>query len=86
MTINYPIAGAFSIYDENKHLVTPTDWDHNAQTWAEVRGTHCGENRYEGVINRLQFWLSPGCRLFIIPRDAIMLGIRMEFTLDEFFA
>jgi len=30
--------------------------------------------------------MEPGCRLFVIPRDAIMLGIRMEFTLDEFFA
>jgi len=24
--------------------------------------------------------------IYINPRDAIMLGIRMEFTLDEFFA
>ena len=24
--------------------------------------------------------------IYIMPRDAIMLGIRMEFTLDEFFA
>lgn len=34
----------------------------------------------------MQFWMTPGCRLSIIPRDAIMLGIRMEFTLNEFFA
>lgn len=67
-------------------MVEPTAWDHSAQTWAAVTGSSCGENRYEGVINRLQFWITPGCRLFIIPRDAIMLGIRMEFTLAEFFA
>lgn len=24
--------------------------------------------------------------LYVMPRDAIMLGIRLEFTLDEFFA
>jgi len=86
VTIQYPDAGAYSIYDENKRLVEPTEWDHSTQTWAEVTGPNCGQNRYEGVINRLQFWMTPSCRLSIIPRDAIMLGIRMEFTLDEFFA
>jgi len=87
ITILYPNAGAYSIYDENRNLIEPTDWDHNAETWGAVTGQRgCGENRYEGVINRLQFWLEPECRLFIIPRDAIMLGIRMEFTLQEFFA
>ena len=30
--------------------------------------------------------MEPGCRLHIIPRDAIMLGIRLEFTVKEFFA
>jgi len=86
-TIYYPNAGAYYVYDENMHLVDPTDWDHAAQTWAKPTGQKgCGENRYEGVINRLQFWIEPGCRLHIIPRDAIMLGIRMEFTVDEFFA
>lgn len=69
------------------HLVEPTDWDHSAETWGAVTGQRgCGENRYEGVINRLQFWLEPGCRLHVIPRDAIMLGIRMEFTVAEFYA
>jgi hypothetical protein len=68
-------------------LIEPTDWDHTAKTWGAVSGQRgCGENRYEGVINRLQFWLEPGCRLFIIPRDAIMLGVRLEFTMEEFFA
>ena len=38
------------------------------------------------MINRLQFFITPGCTLYIYPRDAIMLGIRMEFTLKEFFA
>lgn len=38
------------------------------------------------MINRLQFFITPGCPLYIYPRDAVMLGIRMEFTLDEFFA
>jgi hypothetical protein len=86
VTIKYNEAGAYSIYNENKHLIEPTAWDHNENTWAKPTGPNCGANRYEGVINRLQFWITPGCKLFIYPRDAILLGIRMEFTLDEFFA
>ena len=35
--------------------------------------------------NRLEFFIDPGCELTIYPRDAIMLGIRMEFTLAEFW-
>lgn len=87
VTILYPNAGAYAIYDKNRKLIPPTGWDHDAKTWAEVTGQRgCGENRYEGVINRLQFQIEEGCRLFIMPRDAIMLGIRMEFTMDQFFA
>lgn len=55
-----------------------------------MKGNYCGEFRYEGVINRLQFHINnhhdTGCVLYVHPRDAIMLGIRLEFTLDEFFA
>lgn len=48
-------------------------------------GRYCGENRYVGVKNFLQFWIEPGCTLFIVPRDAIMLAIRLEWTVKEFF-
>ena len=53
ITIPYPDAGAYKIYDENKALVEPNDWDYNIEQWAEVQGTHCGENRYLGVANIL---------------------------------
>lgn len=54
----------------------------------------CGENNYEGGgVNRLSFFLKPeadadgtaGCVLTIRPRDAILLGVRLEMTLDQFF-
>jgi len=64
-----------------------TDWDNDLETWAPVTGAGgCGEFRYEGVINRLQFWMKPGCEVYVMPRDALMLGVRLEFTMDEFFA
>ena len=29
--------------------------------------------------------MEPGCTLFVVPRDAIMLAIRLEWTVKEFF-
>jgi hypothetical protein len=48
--------------------------------------TGCGENRYIGVVNVFEFFITPDCPLTIRPRDAIMLGVRLEFTMEEFFA
>lgn len=85
LTIPYPDAGAYKIYKEDGSLAIPTDWDHSIETWAVPTGRYCGENRYVGVENFLQFWLEPGCTLYVYPRDAIMLAIRLEWTLKEFF-
>ena len=86
ITIRYPFAQAFKVHYANGDLAIPTDWDHDAKTWGKPTGQYCGENRFEGVINRLQFWMCPGVKLKIRPRDAIMLAIRLEFTFKEFFA
>jgi hypothetical protein len=37
-------------------------------------------------LNILEFYIEPDCPLTIRPRDAIMLGVRLEFTMEEFFA
>jgi len=34
----------------------------------------------------MENWHSNGCVVYIVPRDAIMLGIRLEFSVAEFFA
>ena len=85
ITIRYPDAGAYKIYNEMQELVEPTDWDYNTETWAVPSGRECGENRYVGVKNFLEFWIEPGCTIFVYPRDAIMLAIRLEWTVKEFF-
>ena len=85
VTVRYPDAGAYKVYDEYQELAIPTDWDYNEETWARPTGRYCGENRFEGVINRLQFWITPGCTLYVVPRDAIMLSIRLEWTVKEFY-
>lgn len=90
VSIRYNAAGAYQLYDASKNVILPTEWDAQSRTWAEPVGAYCGEWRYEGVVNRLQFYIEnfedTGCVIYVYPRDAIMLGIRLEFTLDEFFA
>lgn len=34
VTIWYPDAGAYTIYDENQELVPPNDWDYSIDTYA----------------------------------------------------
>jgi len=86
VTIQYNAAGAYVLYDENRSPLQPTAWDHALGTWGKVQRRYCGEFRYEGVKNRLQFYIenshAKGCVLYVMPRDAIMLGIRLEFTLE----
>ena len=90
VTIRYNAAGAYMLQDAQRQPIMPTDWDKAAATWAAPTGRYCGEWRYEGILNRLQFYIENfndnGCVLYIVPRDAIMLGIRLEFTMDEFWA
>ena len=50
------------------------------------RGGYCGENRYVGVVNILEFYLTSGCTVFIQPIDSIQASVRMNWTLNQFFS
>jgi len=67
--------------------VDPTEWDTTTGTWAIPTGRKCGENRYDGVENFLQFWIEPNCTLTVsvYPRDAITLAIRLDLPVNEFY-
>lgn len=83
--IAYPGAVSRSI-TINDELVEPNAWDEAAKMYGPIQQKYCGENRYVGVKNILEFYLVEGCTLQIIPRDAIQSLVRMEWSLDEFFA
>jgi len=51
-----------------------------------VQGTQCGQNAYFPRANYLDFWITPGCVVELRARDAIASSVRVEWTLDEFFA
>ena len=54
--------------------------------YGSIRQRFCGENRYIGVKNILEFYITQGCTLRISPRNAIQTLVRMEWTFEEFFA
>ena len=54
--------------------------------YGPVKGDFCGENRYIGVKNIFEFYLTKDCLLNIQPKDAIQSLVRMEWSMDAFFA
>lgn len=84
ITIPYPDKGAYKVY-KDKELAIPTDWDYSTSNYAVPTGKYCGENRFNPVDNELEFWIQTGCELVIYPRDAVMLVVRLEWTVKEFF-
>jgi len=67
-------------------VVPENDWDdENNKPFALVKN-NCGENRQEGVSNILEVFIKKNCLIEISPRDVIKTKIRLEWTLDEFYA
>lgn len=84
--IPYPNAGAYSVIVDNQ-IKDYTPWDENISAHGELtKAEGCGENRFVGIKNFLDFYITPGCEVTVQPRDAIMTSVRMEWTLAEFYA
>ena len=83
--IAYPGAESRSLTLNDK-TIEPNKWNDEDQMYGPIRQSYCGENRYIGVKNILEFYIVEGCELIIIPRDAIQSLVRMEWSLDAFFS
>lgn len=83
--IAYPSAESRQIHLDGKR-VDMNQWDENIRMYGEIKRKFCGENRYIGVKNILEFYLTAGCTVHILPRDAIQTMVRMEWTMNEFFS
>jgi len=47
----------------------------------------CGENRFVGGIdNYLEFIVTPDCVVSVNPIDSFAANVRLDWTLDEFYA
>jgi hypothetical protein len=84
--IPYPNAGSYTVFaNGNEKSYTP--WDKTAGRHGELtKRAGCGENRYVGVENFLEFYLTPNCEIKVVPRDSIMVSVRLDWTLEEFYA
>lgn len=84
--IPYPVAGSYTVKARGK-VVDYTPWNKDIGSHSPLtKSRGCGENRYVGVENFLEFYLTGGCEILIEPRDAIMTKVRLEWTLAEFYA
>jgi len=63
------------------------------QAWNDALSTYepltsnskCGDNRYLGTQNILEFFIKPDCHVKIRPMNSIQLGVRLDFSFDTFF-
>lgn len=85
--IDYPKAGSYRIrhYDSNQ-IIRHNPWDDNLMAQAMLSSRTCGENRFIGVLNILEFYLPSGCAVDIEPYDSIQSMVRMDWTLEEYLA
>lgn len=83
--IKYSNANSYMITDSKGNIQNPTPWSNVIKNYEPITKFRCGENRYEGVVNILEFYITPGCSLRVQPRNTIMLGVRLEFEMNEFF-
>ena len=84
--IYYPNAGSYAVKANNQDK-DYTPWDQKTGRAGELtRAAGCGENRYVGVENFLEFFITTNCEIKIVPKDSIMCSVRLDWTLDEFYA
>lgn len=89
VAIHFPSALSRSVVVDGEE-VPYTRWlkksaENPVEGYAPVSQSFCGENRYIGVRNILEFYLDGTCEIHVQPRDAIQTKVRMEWTMDEFF-
>ena len=87
--IQYPQAGSFIVQDTNGNTIQANAWNTKISAPGTIRGDfggYCGENRYLGVANVLEFYLNGNCQIFITPVDSIQTSIRLNWTLAEFYS
>jgi hypothetical protein len=80
--IRYTKPMAFDVVTKKEGLIKQNDWDYITLTPGAIKGTRgCGENRFMGVLNIIEFFITPDCELKLLPKDLIQTKIRLDWTL-----
>ena len=86
LRLYYPNAGAYQVYANGK-LQDETAWDTSiGGPGALTKRKGCGEWRFIGIQNFLEFYLTAGCEIRVEPLDQIRTTVRLNWSLDEFYA
>lgn len=77
VTIQYQQPNPFYVTDLDNNPISETPWSSELQG-PEPPAQSCGSWRFEGAsLNRLQFWMEPGCRIKVKQQEGVQLGIRL---------
>jgi len=86
ITLPFDEPRTYSIYVNDKE-VCETEWDETIGARGVLTGKDCcGEHRNIPVENKLEFVLRGNCEIIIKPKDEIRATVRLDWTLDEFYA
>lgn len=85
ISIHYPGSESRLIQKDGK-TIDYNQWNEAEKQYGAITQSACGENRFIGVKNILEFYLMAGCTLEILPRDAIQTSVRLEWNFASFFA
>lgn len=85
LRIAYPAAGSYAV-TVNEQLVPMNEWDDALKNFKPVARSKCGENRFLAIKNILEVYITAQCSLKVVPRNAIQAAVRMEWTLQQFYA
>jgi hypothetical protein len=67
--IQYTKPGAYIIKDLSGNTIAGNSWDDTVRGMGTIKGVKCGENRYLGVDNIFEFYLTPSCMVNVEPID-----------------
>jgi hypothetical protein len=70
LRIAYPSTVSRSLMKDGKKIEY-TKWNETLHMYGPITQSYCGENRYIGVKNIFEFYLTTDCKIQIVPRDAI---------------
>lgn len=88
--IQYAKAGAYVVNDAHGNTITANAWDNTLGLPGLIKGDNggfCGENRYQGLSNILEFYIRPDCGdIYIQPVNSLVAAVRMNWTLDGFYS
>lgn len=62
LRVRYAEAGSYQVLHNGKKIPFNT-WNTDLGKYSPVTKAFCGENRYVGIKNFMEFYLTPGCEI-----------------------